>query len=207
MEMTEAGGLIIAAIIAGVVAIVAAIITAIVSFLSLIISKEQSVSEHRQQWIDALRKDIALIVGRVIAIHGESIVEQDDDDQDKLWARLKADFTGFNRVIVRIRLRLNPNENSEGEKQETEAVLKALDELESTFRSRKPRFDRLEPLIKTLVDNAQVILKENWNRVRDGEPVYKKAKRNTWIAVKVFAVLGIVAIILSGLCWFKVICH
>jgi hypothetical protein len=140
--MNEAGGLIIAAIIAGVVAIGAAIITAFVSFLTLIISKEQSVSEHRQEWIDALRKDIALIVGRVIAIHGESIIEPDDDDQDKLWFRLKGDWTGFHRVIVRIRLRLNPKENREGERQETQAVLKALDDLESIFRSRKPRFDR-----------------------------------------------------------------
>ena len=46
--MSEAGGLIVAAIIAGAVA-----------FVSLIISKEQSISEFRQQWIDELRKDVA----------------------------------------------------------------------------------------------------------------------------------------------------
>ena len=74
--MGEAIGLIIAAIIAGVV-----------SFLSLIISKEQSISDFRQQWIDALRKDIAIIVGRVVAIHGESIVEH-KENQEELWTRL-----------------------------------------------------------------------------------------------------------------------
>jgi hypothetical protein len=66
----------------------------------------------------------------------------------------------------------------------------------------------LEPLIKILVDNSRVILKENWNRVRDGEPVYQTWKRNTWIAVKVFAtlaILGIVSITLFRLHWFKVI--
>jgi hypothetical protein len=202
--MTEAGGLIVAAMIAGAVAIIAAIITGVVSFLSLITSKEQSVSEHRQQWIDALRKDIAIIVGRVIAIHAESIIKQ-KDDQNELAARVKADFTGFNRVIVRIRLRLNPNEATGKEGPATRAVLTALDELESIFGSAKPRFDLLQPLIKTLVDNSQVILKENWNRVRDGEPIYQKAKRNTWIAVKVFAGLGVVGAILYGLHWFKVI--
>ncbi len=55
--MSESGGLIVAAIIAGAVA-----------FFSLIISKEQSVSEFRQQWIDALRKGIAIIVGCVIGM-------------------------------------------------------------------------------------------------------------------------------------------
>jgi len=202
--MSEASGLIVAAIIAGAVAIIAAIITAIVSFLSLIISKEQSVSEHRQRWIDALRKDIAIIVGRVTAIHAESIIRH-RDDQDQLAARVKADLIGFNRVVVRIRLRLNPNEGRVKEGPANQAVLKALDELESIFGSAKPRFDLLQPLIKTLVDNSQVILKENWNRVRDGEPVYQQAKRNTWIAVKVITGLGVVGAILYGLHWFKVI--
>lgn len=210
--MTEAGGLIIAAIIAGVVAIIAAIITGVVSFLSLIISKEQSVSEHRQQWIDALRKDIAIIVGRVTAIHGESVVKHHCESsvkhkpgQDELWARLKEELTGFDRVIVRIRLRLNPKEKGEKEGPATKAVLDTLDKLKSIFASSKPQFHELEGLVNTLVDNSQVILKENWNRVRDGEPVYQKAKRNTWIAVKIFAALGAVAVTLSVLYWLKVI--
>ena len=110
-------------------------------------------------------------------------------------------------MIVRIRLRLNPKESSPGEKQETEAVLKALDELESTFDSRKPRFDRLEPLIKTLVENSQVILKENWNRVREGEDGYKKAK--TW-AVKIFwffLFVGVVVGIGYGFYELNMICR
>jgi len=187
--------------------IIAAIIAAVVAFLSLVISKEQSVSEYRQQWIDALRKDIAQIVGRVIAIHGESIIEPDDDDQKKQWDKVKSDWTGFHRVIVRIRLRLNPKESSTGEKQETEAVLKALDELESIFRSKKPRFDRLDPLIKTLVENSQVILKENWNRVRDGEDGYRKAKSRAVIAIKVSAVIGVIVGIGYGLYGLNMICH
>ena len=187
--------------------IIAAIIAAVVAFLSLVISKEQAVSEYRQQWIDALRKDIAQIVGRVIAIHGESIIEPEDDDQNKLWTKVKPDWTGFHRVIVRIRLRLNPKESSPGEKQETEAVLKALDELESIFRSKRPRFDRIDPLIKTLVENSQVILKENWNRVRDGEDGYRKAKSRAVIAIKVSAVIGVIVGIGYGLYGLNMICH
>ena len=91
--MTEAGGLIVAAIIAGAVA-----------FFSLIISKEQSVSEFRQQWIDELRKDIGIIIGFVYRIHRESIAKKTDEE-------LKSEFTRFNRVIARIRLRLNPRED------------------------------------------------------------------------------------------------
>jgi hypothetical protein len=185
--------------------IIAAIIAAVVAFLSLVISKEQSVSEFRQEWIDALRKDIALIVGRIIAIHGESIIEQ-DDDQNKLWAKVKPDWTGFHRVIVRIRLRLNPKENRGREKQATEAVLTALDELESIFRSAKPRFDLLQPLIKTLVDNSQKILKANWDRVREGEEGYRKAKSRAVVVFWASTVTGVLVAIFYGLRWLKVIC-
>jgi len=171
--------------------IVAAVIAAVVAFLSLIITKEQSVSEFRQEWIDALRKDIAIIVGRIVAIHGESIVKS-KENQDVLWARLKGELTGFNRVIVRIRLRLNPDENGVKEGPATKAVLETLERLKSMFASPKPHFHELDGLVNTLVDNAQVILKENWDRVREGEPVYQKAKSRSLIAVKVFTGIGVI---------------
>jgi hypothetical protein len=191
--MAEAIGLIVAAVIAGVVA-----------FLSLIITKEQSISDFRQRWIDALRKDIAIIVGRVIAMHGESIIKH-KENQDELWARLKGDFTGFNRVVVRIRLRINPNEQREKEGPATKAVLDTLGKLESMFASPKPHFHELDDLVETLVDSAQVILKENWDRVREGEPVYQKAKSRAVIAIKVFTILGVIACIGYGLYWLQVI--
>lgn len=43
-------------------ATIAAIVAALVALLGLIISKEQKVSEFRQQWIDALRADIAATI-------------------------------------------------------------------------------------------------------------------------------------------------
>src|SRR5437764_8500336 len=103
-------------------AIVAAIIGGFVAFLSLVISKEQTVSNFRQQWIDALRQDIASLVSHITGIHGESIVER-TEPKDDLWRRVKDDFTRFNEVIVRIRLRLNPDESRKKEKPATVAVL------------------------------------------------------------------------------------
>jgi hypothetical protein len=191
--MGEAVGLIVAAIIAGVVA-----------FLSLIITKEQSVSDFRQQWIDALRKDIAIIVGRVIAIHGESIKHK--DNHDALWANLKGDLTGFNRVIVRIRLRLNPNEKREKEGPATKAVLDTLEKLKSVFASPKPHFHELDGLVNVLVDNAQLILKENWDRVREGEAGYQKAKSRAVIAIKVSTVIGVIVGIGYGLYRLNMLC-
>jgi hypothetical protein len=183
--VTEAAGLIVAAIIAGAVA-----------FFSLIISKEQSVSECRQKWIDELRIDIAIVIGLVYRIHGESITKS-HDDQKVLWVRLKRHFTRFNRVIARIRLRLNPKEDRKEEKQATRDVLNALDELESIFVSAEPQYDKLPPLTKKLVTDAQTILKENWDRVREGEPNYRRTKWGMFILAVAGAVYGV----------YRVICH
>ena len=158
--MTEAVGAVIAAAIAGFVA-----------FLSLIISKEQTVSDFRQQWIDELRKDIATVAACVFGIHGTSIAKRKADQE--LWDMVKADFTRLKEVIVRIRLRLNPHEKRKKEEHATNDVLGALKELESIFSSATPDFHKVDTVIAKLVTNASVILKENWGRVRSGEPIYR----------------------------------
>lgn len=95
--MSEGAGLIIAAIIAGYVA-----------FFGLIISKEQTVSDFRQKWIDALREDISAVVSFATGIHGDSVTARKHNDE--LWAKVKADSVRLNEVIARIRLRLNPDD-------------------------------------------------------------------------------------------------
>jgi predicted nuclease with TOPRIM domain len=98
-------------------------------------------------------------------------------------------------------LRLNPKEKAEEEKEPTKAVLEALKKLEETFSSAKPRFDELKPLVETLVNNAQIILKENWDRVREGERVY----RNALIAAKVLMFIVIILFIGGGIYWLNAI--
>jgi hypothetical protein len=183
--MSEAVGVIVAAIIAGLVA-----------FFSLIISKEQTVSNFRQQWIDELRKDIAAVASCVSSIHGESIAKHKDDQV--LWDRVKTDFTRFKEVIVRIRLRLNPHEKRKIEGPATKAVLGVLTELEAIFGSATPQFHKLEALLATLVTNANVILKKNWQRVRSGERIYQVTK---WLTLS----LTVAVVIAWLLHVFKVI--
>src|ERR1700733_8509302 len=55
---------IIAALVTVIGLLFAALIAARVSYVGLLISKESSVSQFRQAWVDALREDIAELVGR-----------------------------------------------------------------------------------------------------------------------------------------------
>lgn len=167
--------------------IVAAVIAGWVAFFSLIISKEQTVSDFRQRWIDDLRKDVADVVARVTGIHGDSIARQGDGEKP-LWPSVKTDFIHFNEVTARIRLRLNSEERRKREGPATRAVLHALKELESIFASRQPEFGKIHQLVTTVVEQTQTILKENWKRVRSGERIYRISK---W-ATLAFALMALI---------------
>lgn len=116
--------------------IVAALIAGGVALLGLIISKEQEVSEFRQQWIDALREDIAAVIAHSHGIHGSSIAQR--APQQSLWDTVRDDATGIRQASARIRLRLNPNEKNKNEKAANEAVLEALKEYESSLAGILP---------------------------------------------------------------------
>lgn len=82
----------------------AAIIAAFVGSLSIIISKEQKVSEFRQTWINALRDDLAEAISATTNL--TSILEDDKPDEGsrlREWGRLTA-------ALARVELRLNRTE-------------------------------------------------------------------------------------------------
>lgn len=178
----------IAALIGAVAVLAATLIGGVISFVSLIVNKEQSVSAFRQAWIDALREDISRLCARVVGAHGTSITQHRYTDQ-QLWDRIKEDFVGMNETIVRIKLRLNPKESREGEKEPTENVLRALQGIDRVFESDTPNWVTLQEHTDRLVDNAQKILKTNWDRVRAGENTYIWTK---WITLGI-AILALLA--------------
>lgn len=169
--MTEGTGVVVAAFIAGLVGLV-----------SLIITKEQSVSEFRQKWIDELRRDVADLVGRVGRLHGEAVSL--NPEPRRLWERVREEWPRFHEVTTRIRLRLNPQEHRPTEGPATHAALACLRDLEAIFDSAEPRLDRIPQLVRSFVENSQVILKENWVRVRKGEFTYRCM---LWFTIAVIA--------------------
>jgi hypothetical protein len=170
-------------------AIVAAIIAGIVALLGLIISKEQKVSEFRQQWIDALREDVAAVIAHSHGIHGSAATS--NTTGNSLWDRVRGDITGISQASARIYLRLNPNEKNKKEKTANTAVLEALNEYDAIFASPTPDVLRLREVSDKLLQAAQIVLKINWDRVRFGERVYRIAQ---WVALFVIVGLAVVGL-------------
>ena len=124
-------------------AITAALITGLVSFLGLIISKEQKVSEFRQAWIDSLRSELAALISHANAIHGAGM------------AKL-------------------------GSSSETWKV----EELEVALAPDRPMdYSEINRVEQELVAAAQVLLKNEWLRVRRGERAYRLAKAAATLVV------------------------
>jgi hypothetical protein len=156
-------------------AICGAILSALVAFLSLVISKEQKVSEFRQNWIDALREDLADFLGlangirlEVFALDGKA--EQQDisalDIKDFLSKHVGDIYAKYHRIV----LRLNPKEHK--------ALLSLLERLEKSLSNPEILLDhgKFDGMCVDITSEAQWVLKQAWNRVKQGEPVYQVAK-------------------------------
>jgi hypothetical protein len=151
-------------------AIVAAVIAGLVSLLGLIISKETKVSEFRQAWIDGLREDVATLLANAACMYWEAVPS--GERASEAWrTRMAGNLLGVNAASLRIRLRLNASER------ESQAVLESLNEHQALFReNERPDRRKLTELEAKLVMEVNVVLKQEWVRVRSGEPVYRAAR-------------------------------
>jgi hypothetical protein len=163
-------------------AIIAAVIAAAATVTSLIVSKEQKVSEFRQQWIDSLRQDLARFSSNAQRVSwkpkipslGKAMGIPDAFNPDVREEMLRGDplqnnWSELAQSYYSARLRLNPDDKSHC------SVLEKLDyvihELEESDGSE--RFSRTIKALDALTDAAQGVLKNEWKRVKKGEPIYR----------------------------------
>ena len=178
-----------------IVTIALTLVGASVSFVGIILSKEQRVSEFRLSWLEALREDIACLIARALAIHekNRNAVGYLASDSP-LGMKLSEDFLEINKVSVRIRLRLNPNKEAQ------KAVILLLDESEKLFAMdiEKNPFGQIDDLTTRITSASQKLLRSVWDEVKRGEPAFQMAK---WTALGI-ALLAL-ALLACGL-YFQV---
>lgn len=134
----------------------AAVIAASAAFIGTVLAKEQKTTEFRQDWINAQRDDVAAMLALAANAH--------EDTSKNIEARAK-----FDEAFARLRLRENPDNK------EWFYVIEELGRL----RSAAFEFRVLENLAasdRRVVEISQRLLKDEWMRVRAGEPWFKVAK-------------------------------
>jgi len=117
----------------------------------MVVAKESKISELRQQWIDGLRSDVAKLVSLALQIATVSTAQELRD---------------ANECIMRIQLRLNMKE------QESIDLNTALNSLQNHAKLNNDTLlknQTLQALANDVIHKTQVILKNEWKRVKRGE--------------------------------------
>jgi len=148
----------------------AAFLGAFVALITIIITKEQKVSEFRQAWINAFRDDLADAISSastltVIVQRSNPVNEQ---DMYREWSR-------FTAALARIELRLNLSEEPH---RRLEQFIRKAEELMRDMELSPESYHPGEwmELQTDIVAASQKLLKIEWNRVKQGERYYRSAK-------------------------------
>lgn len=158
---------------AAIGAIAAASIAGLLAFLGLIIAKENKTSEFRQAWIDSLRLDLSKLISNARAIRGAIAVGY--AGKAELFDATESYFIEINQVAVAVRLRLNPKEKA------CKQILEGIADLERLMIDC-PSMDLVacRACEEKIIEQAQILLKSEWKRVRRGELIFAITK---WIGL------------------------
>ncbi|MGH8540407.1 MAG: hypothetical protein ACRETW_07880 [Stenotrophobium sp.] len=121
----------------------------------------QVVSSNRQLWINALRDDLAHFVTEIrhiaAALAANAITEKE----------AIARYGAMTICEERIKLRLNPAETEHNEL--VRLMGAASTRLQGAINKRQSMAQELDTAADRIVEEAQRILKSEWNRVKKGE--------------------------------------
>jgi hypothetical protein len=168
-------------------AITAAFIAGSFSYLTLVVAKEQKVSEFRQNWIDELRKDICAVVAAVFHLAYRFHNEHGHSATAGLPGELRESHEAYSRGVTSILLRINPHDPDRSLRRANDDLLKSLNAVRHAFNNAQ--YEEASEACRSLIERAQPVLKDEWTRVKTGEPVYRWSKR---VAIA-FLLLGMVA--------------
>ena len=157
-------------------AVEVSVIATFVTLFGILITNQAKVSEFRQQWINALRDDVATLITHSLILHAAD----GETDADESYLQV-------HQTSARIRLRLNPKEKP------SQAIIAAMNEVREA-NHRATDFAEMSECIDVLTVAVQKVLKKEWKRVKYGEPLY----RVVFLAAIVAALLSLfVAALLS----------
>lgn len=169
-------------------AIAAALIGAIISLVGLIVAKESKVSEFRQSWIDALRVELSAFLSSAnAAVDAQKLSFKNDTERFKT---LQPFYQNLNENYYLIALRLNSKEDN------SKNLKACMIGISAFVKDSGSDFDFFESRRVDFINISNALLKEEWTRVKAGEPVYRISR---WIAAVATLVLlvAVVAVVLK----------
>ncbi|MEZ8232410.1 hypothetical protein CWO04_00350 [Vibrio splendidus] len=156
----------------------AAIVGGFFSLMNLVSSKEQKVSEFRQDWINSLRESISSYIASLYYLSTlyKHYVEQHPDKKNRfeMTKGVEETYSQVNKMYNDIIFRINENEKKPHLKKLNDDFLAALEESRDLFN--KNEFKEVKVSCNKVRSYAKPLLKIEWERVKSGEPAYRYSK-------------------------------
>ena len=165
-----------------------ALLAGVVSLLGLIISKENRVSDFRQTWINALRSEIASLI--VLAYDLNMARVSPSERPGRPHESDRTDLLHMQLALAQIDLLLNPDE--EDAKSIVRKAKAIVDELSPGAHVGE---EQLTSLVDELRNESKRYLKEEWEVVKKGEPVFQVTK----CLVAFFLVIAVIIALVLGI--------
>lgn len=186
-------------------AIIAALLTGFFSFLNLVSSKENKVSEFRLAWIDGLRDEIAIFTAavqellRIEGIRTElelgQLIESSREEAESKWIESTKDaFTRSIESMARIQMRLNPKHILEDEKSHEAILMGLINNARDQFN--EANYEEAYKCCLDIRNAAAPLLKSTWDLVKQGEPDYKQIRETALRTIKTGIAVTIACILL-----------
>lgn len=172
-------------------AISAAVIAGFFSFLNLISSKENSVSQSRQQWINEFRAEISRLTA---AIHELVRIEENSEtlSQKEYLDVARETYKDVRESLTSIQLRLNPEHVKQSPKSMEAKLWNAISKSRIDFANRD--LGATVAGCDSIREAAAPLLKKEWERVKRGEWVFRLVR----VTALIIVVAGIAFVILGA---------
>lgn len=168
-------------------AIGAALIGALISLVGLIISKETKVSEFRQAWIDALRTELSdYLVSVNAVIDAKCLLFKTANER---FDTLQTYFSNLNQAYYLIALRLNSDEILAKRLQACMLEISKLAKDKGNANEAEFEAARVNFIVV-----ANQLLKDEWRRVKVGEPVYRVTRYFSGLIVLLLIFLSVLIV-------------
>lgn len=172
--------------------ITAALLAGFFSFLNMVSTKENKVSEFRLSWVDGLRDEIAEFTAalHVLSKAEETFADLRGQTWDKTsaydleldWIKVSSeDFAKCVSSISKIQLRLNTKHIKDHPEGPEAKLMSVLTQARDSFNAGK--YDEATDLCADIRAAASVLLKSTWDAVKDGEPGYRRIRKHAQVTI------------------------
>lgn len=159
-------------------AMFAALVAGFFAFMNLIATKEQKVSEFRQDWINSLRDSISCYISSLTYLSTlykhYSAKDKKDKDSFEMAKGVEEVYAKVNESYNDIIFRINEHEKCTKGKILNTAFLSALSKTREHYNNNE--FSKARSACDPLRDATKPLLKYEWKRVKSGEPNYRFSK-------------------------------